>query len=92
MAPDATLFTEVVRQVPSIGAALTVGWVFFRAYRHLVSQMMVVIEASTKAITANTEVMRSLSSMIDALPGKVVHDLRNAEHLRGLRAASRGEV
>lgn len=79
------MIAEIIRQAPSVGAVLAVGYFIFKAYQKLVAKLMEVIEASTKAITANTAVMTGLAAMIDALPGKVVHELRNPEHARLLQ-------
>jgi len=76
------MISEVIRQAPSVGAVLAVGYFIFQAYQKLVGKLMHVIEASTEAITANTAVMKSLAALIDSMPGKVVHELANHEQGR----------
>jgi site-specific recombinase len=81
---EVSLLSEVMRQAPSLGVALAVGYFIFKAYQKLVAKLMDVIEASTGAITANTAVMKSLATLIDAMPGKVAHEIKNLEHARAM--------
>ena len=75
-----------------------VGLFVFLAYQKLVGKLMEVMEASTEAITANTAALQAAIEraqdrhdhamrMLDAIPGKVAHELANHDHARRMRDA-----
>lgn len=86
------MYTELVRQVPSVA----VGAFVFVAYQKLVGKLVEVMQASTGAVTANTAALLALKEAIErgmeraeqrhqALMtkiGKMHHDIINFENLR----------
>lgn len=93
-APEASLIIEAMRQAPTLGAVLMVGYFGFKSYRELVGNMRedakasaAAIAASTAAIMACTAAIERMTAALDAVPGKVAHEVSNIDHQRRMREA-----
>lgn len=67
MPPEISILAEILRQIPAMGAALFVGWVVFRAYQGLVTNMTSLIASATMASTAATAAIASATESIEEL-------------------------
>lgn len=96
MTPEISLIAEAMRQAPTVGVILLVGYIGFKSYQKLVGQLIEVIQATTAAVSANTATMQrlsleaqaryeALSAALDALPGKVIHEWANHEQARSIQ-------